>query len=116
MARTPRTRPYQHETETRTNIPSPGLAPDGDIAEIPQSIYYYNPHLQPILRSADTDSLLSYVESLLCKAQQEVLTAEEAQQLADALHAQPWLEWANKREEGESFTVVIQCRYSFMNA
>lgn len=27
------------------------------------------------------------------------------QQLADALEAQPWLEWANKREEGTTFTV-----------
>lgn len=27
------------------------------------------------------------------------------EQLADALEAQPWLEWANKREEGTSFTV-----------
>ena len=100
-----RTQAYQHETETRTNIPSPGLAPGGDIAEVPQSTYYYNPHLQPILRSAGTDSLSSYVESLLRKAQQEVLTPDEAQQLADALHAQPWLEWANKREKGETFTV-----------
>lgn len=100
------TQAYQHETETRTNIPSPGLAPDGDIAEVPRTTYYYNPHLHPILRSADTDSFPSHVESLLNKAQQEPLTADEAQQLADVLHAQPWLEWANKREEGETFTVA----------
>ena len=66
---------------------------------------YYNPHLQPILRFADTDPIPSHVKGLLNKAQQEPLTAEEAQQLADALHAQPWLEWANKNEEDESFTV-----------
>ncbi len=99
------TQSYQHETETRTNIPTPGLAPGGEIAEVPRTTYYYNPHLQPILHSADTDSLPSHAESLLIKAQQEPLTADEAQQLADALHAQPWLEWANKREEGETFTV-----------
>lgn len=99
------TQAYQHETETRTNIPSPGLAPDGDIAEMSRTTYYYNPHLQPILRSADTDFLPKHVESLLHKAREETLTAEEVQQLADALHAQPWLEWANKREEDETFTV-----------
>ena len=99
------TQAYQHDTETRTNIPSPGLAPDGDIVEVPRSTYYYNPHLQPILRSADTNSLPSHVENLLSKAQQEPLDADEAKELADVLHAQPWLEWANKREEGEAFTV-----------
>ena len=105
------TQPYQHETETRPNLPSPGLAPDGDIAEMPQTTYYYNPHLQPILRFADADTGFpppaypSYVKQLLRKAQQEPLTDDEARQLEDALHAQPWLEWANKREEGESFTV-----------
>lgn len=72
---------------------------------MPQSIYYYNPHLQPILRSANTNPTSSYIQSLIIKAQQEPLTADEAQELADALHAQPWLEWANKQEEGEAFTV-----------
>ncbi|RKU27806.1 site-specific DNA-methyltransferase [Candidatus Poribacteria bacterium] len=105
MARNPRTQPYQHETETRTNNPSVGLSVDGDIAEMPQTTYYYNPHLQPSLRSADTDPVPSHVKSLLSKAQQEPLTTEETQQLADALHAQPWLEWANKREGGDFFTV-----------
>ena len=100
-----RTEAYQHETETRTNIPSPGLAPGRDIAEVTQSTYYYNPHLQPILRSTDTDPIPPDVKSLLSKAQQESLTADEVQQLVDALHAQPWLEWANKREGGEAFTV-----------
>lgn len=99
------TQAYQHETEARTNIPTPGLAPGGDIAEVPRTTYYYNPHLQPMLHSADTDSLPSQAESLLIKAQQEPLTADEAQQLSDVLHVQPWLEWANKREEGGAFTV-----------
>ncbi len=99
------TQAYQHETETRTNIPTPGLAPDGEIAEVPRMTYYYNPHLQPILRSADNDSLPSHVESLLKKAQKDPLTADEVQQLSNTIHSQPWLEWANKREEGDSFTV-----------
>ncbi len=47
---TPQTRPYHHETETRTNNPSVGLGAEGDITEMPQAEYYYNPHLQPILR------------------------------------------------------------------
>ena len=101
---TVQTQPYQHEMETRTNNPPVGLGFDGDIAEMPQTTYYYNPHLQPVLRSVNT-SPLPHVKYLLSKAQQEPLTAEEAQQLSDALHAPPWLEWTNKREEGESFTV-----------
>ncbi len=44
-------------------------------------------------------------KNLLSIAQKRTLTAAEAQQLADALDAKPWLEWANKREEGDSFTV-----------
>lgn len=46
----PQTRPYQHDTQTRTNNPPVGLGAEGDIAEMPQMEYYYNPHLQPILR------------------------------------------------------------------
>ena len=47
----------------------------------------------------------SQICSLITASQERPLTAEEAQSLSDALHAQPWLEWANKREEGTSFTV-----------
>ena len=99
------THTYQHENETRTNIPSPGLAPDGNISEVPKSSYYYNPHLQPILRSADTDSMCPQIKNLLLKAQKEALTLEEVQELANSLYIQPWLEWANKREEDDAFTV-----------
>lgn len=45
------------------------------------------------------------MSSFITASQERCLTAEEAQSLSDALHAQPWLEWANKREEGTSFTV-----------
>ncbi len=45
------------------------------------------------------------ISNLLSKARREPLTEAEVQQLADALEAQPWLEWAHKREEGTSFTV-----------
>ena len=47
---TPQTRPYQHDTKTRTNNPPVGLGAGGDIAEMRQTEYYYDPHLQPILR------------------------------------------------------------------
>jgi len=59
MAQNNRTQCYQHETETRPNNPTVGLAPDGDIAEMPQNTYAYNPHLQPVLRfDADRDTVL----------------------------------------------------------
>ena len=54
MARHPQTESYQHSTETRTNNPSAGLAPDGDIPNMPKNTYAYSPHLQPVLRF-DTD-------------------------------------------------------------
>ncbi len=111
MARHPKPNPvetdsYRHENETRTNNPPVGLAPDGDIAETQKREYYYNPHLQPILRFDAKDTRLPPpLKDLLSIAQKRTLTAAEAQQLADALDAKPWLEWANKREEGDSFTV-----------
>lgn len=57
------THSYQHESETRTNIPSTGLAPDGNISEVPESRYFYNPHLQPILRSDDSDSINPHIQT-----------------------------------------------------
>ena len=47
---TPQTRTYHHDTKTRMNNPPVGLGAEGDIAEMPPMEYYYNPHLQPILR------------------------------------------------------------------
>ena len=60
----PQTRPYQHDTKTRTNNPPVGLSAEGDLAEMPQMAYYYNPHLQPILRfdaAQKTPPLQKYV-------------------------------------------------------
>ena len=102
------TQSYQHRTETRTNIPTIGIAPDGDIPYMPETKYYYNPHLQPILRFASEGkiSLPPRASFLIKEAQKRKLTEDEAWELVDTLlHAQPWLEWANKREEGESFAV-----------
>lgn len=56
MARHLQTEPYQHNTESRTNNPSAGLAPDGDIPNISRTTYYYNPHLQPVLRFNNNES------------------------------------------------------------
>ncbi len=50
MARHPHTEAYQHDTESRTNNPPAGLAPDGDIPTMPKNTYAYNPHLHPVLR------------------------------------------------------------------
>ena len=102
------TESYQHRTETRSNIPATGIAPDGDIPYMPETKYYYNPHLQPILRFASEGkiSLPTRASLLIKEAQRRTLTEDEAWELVDTLlHTQPWLEWANKREEGESFSV-----------
>ncbi len=98
--------PYRHENETRTNNPPVGIAAGGDIHQMQKTKYYYNPHLQPVLRFDDrNDNSPPDTQRIIIKSQKQPLTPDEAQQLTDALQAQPWLEWANKREEGDAFTV-----------
>ena len=95
---------YRHDTATRKNNPPAGIAAHGKIKETPKQEYAYNPHLPPNLRfdpNGDADKL----PELLQKAQRQILTAEEAKTIADALrHHGPWLEWAGK-QEAKSFTV-----------
>ena len=76
----------------------------GESTKQPKQEYAYNPHLPPSLRfdeNGDADQL----PELLAKAQQQALSADEVQILAEALrHHNPWLEWAGK-QEAESFSV-----------
>ena len=95
---------YRHDNAKRKNNPPAGIAAQGKIHEKPKQEYTYNPHLPPNLRfdpNGDADKL----PELLQKAQREVLSAEEAKTIADALkHHEPWLEWAGKQEK-KSFAV-----------
>ncbi len=95
---------YRHDNARRKNNPSAGIAAQGKLHDSPRQEYAYNPHLPPSLRSdpsGDADKL----PELLQKAQREVLSAEEAKTIADALkHHEPWLEWAGKQEK-KSFAV-----------
>lgn len=88
----------------RKNIPPAGLAAQGRIREAPKRSYEYNPHLPPVLRF-DATAASDKLPELLQAARTRALTAEEAQQLAEALQRhEPWLEWASKREK-KSFEV-----------
>ena len=69
------------------------------------TIHTSNLHSASILQTTHLPPPTPQILSILTKAEKEPLTADEVQRISDALHAQPWLEWANKREEGESFTV-----------
>ena len=112
MARTKRpakkqeteTQDYRHDAATRKNNPPAGIASHVKVGEKPKQVYAYNPHLPPCLRfdeSGDADQL----PELLQKAQQQALSADEVQILAEALkNHSPWLEWAGKQEV-ESFAV-----------
>ncbi|MDE0635452.1 MAG: site-specific DNA-methyltransferase [Candidatus Poribacteria bacterium] len=95
---------YRHDNAKRKNNPPAGIAAQGKIHEKPKQEYVYNPHFPPNLRfdpNGDADKL----PELLQKAQREVLSAEEAKTIADALkHHEPWLEWAGKQEK-KSFAV-----------
>jgi len=51
--------------------------------------------------ASETSDVTKAVEELLQLVQDRTLTAEEAEQLATAWHAQPWLEWAGKREQSK---------------
>ena len=88
---------YRYDA-TRKNNPPAGLAAQGRVQEQPRHHLSYDPHLPPTLRfdpTGEEDGLPALLED----ATRRPLTAEEAQQLADALrHRQPWLEWAGKRE------------------
>jgi adenine-specific DNA-methyltransferase len=89
---------YRHDA-TRKNNPPAGLAAQGRVAEAGRLSYRYDPHLPPVLR-ADPDAEADRLPPLLQKAVDEGLTPDEAATLANALQQrQPWLEWAEKRQQ-----------------
>lgn len=89
---------YTHSDAKRKNNPPAGLASEGTIPIIPKTEYLYSPRRPPELRF-DATGEADQLPPLLLKATKQKLTLEEVQSLADALQAQPWLEWAGKREQ-----------------
>ncbi|MFP4192841.1 MAG: DNA methyltransferase [Candidatus Hydrogenedentota bacterium] len=92
---------YRHGEAKRPNIPPAKLAAEGQVPLVGKVRYAYNPHRPPALRwhpDGEPDRLPELLEA----ARKRPLTDEEARTLNEALrHQQPWLEWAEKREQHE---------------
>ena len=70
------------------------------VREAPAVRYAFNPHLPPTLRSSPEPAKADRLPELLAAARQRALSADEADQLAEALRRhEPWLEWSGKREK-----------------
>ena len=84
----------------RKNIPPAGIEAHGVVRDAPAVRYAFNPHLPPVLRSSPEPTTTDRLPELLAAARQRSLTAEEADELAEALRRhEPWLEWSGKREK-----------------
>lgn len=114
---------YRHDTATRKNNPPAKIAAEGAVPLVPKAKYFYSPRRPPQLRFAPVDATspsrilktsgedaastvtLSATQTdqlpeLLLEARQRPLTDDEIRLLADALRChEPWLEWAEKREQ-----------------
>ena len=89
---------YVHKDAKRKNNPPAKIAGEGKIPKVGKVRYYYNPHLDPVLRF-DSTGKSDRLNEIIEKAKNEALTEEEAEILSKALSGhQPWLEWADKRE------------------
>lgn len=83
----------------RKNIPPAGIEAQGRVQEAPRVRHEYNPHLPPRLRFSNDPAQADRLPLLLRTARERALSADEAQELADALRRhEPWLEWSGKRE------------------
>jgi adenine-specific DNA-methyltransferase len=90
---------YRHETATRKNNPPAKIAAEGTVPVIPRARYHFSPRRPPELRF-DPHGGPDVLPELIEAARTRPLTDEEAQTLAAALRAhEPWLEWAEKREQ-----------------
>ena len=85
---------------TRKNLPPAGIEAHGVVREAPAVRYAFNPHLPAVLRSSPEPAKADRLPGLLATARRRALTAEEADELAEALRRhEPWLEWSGKREK-----------------
>jgi adenine-specific DNA-methyltransferase len=90
---------YRHEEAKRTNNPPAKIAAEGTVPLVPKARYHYSPRRPPELRF-DPAGGPDKLPELLAAARQRALTEDEARALAEALRTQePWLEWAEKREQ-----------------
>ena len=89
---------YRHTDKKRKNIPPAKIAAEGEIPKVNKVKYYYSPHLKPELRfdpSGKADRLHMIHDKVA-----KYLTADESVLLNGAINnQQPWLEWADKKEE-----------------
>src|SRR5688572_13390367 len=82
---------YRHTGATRKNNPPAKIAAEGSVPALPKIKYSYSPRRPPVLRF-DPTGKPDQLPALLQKATEAPLSKEEAQILAEALHAhQPWL-------------------------
>ncbi len=87
-------------TAKRKNLPPAGIEAHGVVREAPAVRYAFNPHLPPALRSSPEPAKADRLPELLAAARERALTADEADELAEALRRhEPWLEWSGKREK-----------------
>jgi len=93
-----KTSDYRHKSETRKNIPPAKIASEGQVPQVQKAKYYYSPHLSAKYRfdeTGETDKLLNLRNKMV-----KALTEEEVNLLDSTIAShQPWLEWANKREQ-----------------
>lgn len=89
---------YRYEGEKRKNIPLAKIAAEGQIPKLKKVKYHFSPHLSPELRfdqTGKTDRILCIKDKV-----KDSLTKEELELLNSALNSQqPWLEWAEKKEQ-----------------
>lgn len=96
---------YRHTHDKRKNNPPAKIAAEGVVPAVPTAKYAYSPHRPPVLRfepvrEGEPLPAGDAIPELLAAARERPLTDEEARLLAHALRAhEPWLEWAEKREQ-----------------
>ncbi len=90
---------YRHDEAKRINNPPAKIAAEGTVPLVPKAKYLYSPRRPPELRF-DPAGAPDALPKLLQAARERVLTEEETAVLAEALrNNEPWLEWAEKREQ-----------------
>jgi len=92
---------YRHDEAKRKNNPPAKIAAEGVVPIVPKARYAYHPRRPPVLQF-DPEGKPDKLPELLAEARKRPLNKDEAKLLAEALrHQQPWLEWAEKREQHE---------------
>ncbi len=97
---------FRHE-EKRLNNPPAKIASEGHVPKVAKAVYHYSPHLPPVLRF-DPTGAPDKLPELIEEAGKRPLTPKEQKLLAEALRSQePWLEWAQKREQHQKKVLQV---------